>query len=183
MTTGRRLYITGASCSGVTTLGSLLAEALNLPQFDVDDFYWLPTDPPFTAKRPPEDRVQLILDRQEDFPGWILTGSCVGWGDRLIRDADLIIFLNIPTIIRLERLDQREASRHGLRILPGGDMYENHIAFRDWASRYDDPSFKGRNRAQHEAWLTEQTAPVLRLNGTGSGPELAQSVLSRLSGS
>nr|WP_105416466.1 adenylate kinase [Neorhizobium sp. T25_27] len=180
MTDQPRLYLTGASCSGVSTLGAALSEQLDVPQLDVDDFYWMPTDPPFTVKRPPEDRVRLIQQKQREAEGWILTGSFVGWGDRLIDDVDLIVFLHTPTPLRLQRLDEREAARHGSRILPGGDMHVAHLAFRDWASRYDDPSFTGRNLAQHESWLSEQAAPVLRLEGERQARELAEAVCKEL---
>jgi adenylate kinase family enzyme len=176
-----RLYVMGASCSGVSTLGSTLAARLGLPHLDVDDFYWMPTDPPYSVKRHPEDRVRLITQRQNDAEGWVLTGSFIGWGDALVRVVDLIVFLWTPTAVRLARLAAREAERHGPRILPGGDMHEAHCAFREWASRYDDPSFEGRNQAQHERWLNEQSAPVLRLRGERPPDELAQSVVAALS--
>lgn len=177
-----RIYLTGASCSGVSTLGRVLSGRLGVPQVDVDDYYWMPTDPPFNTKRPPEERVRLIQERQDASEGWILTGSFVGWGDALIRDVDLIVFLHTPTTIRLQRLDQREAARHGARILPGGDMHDAHMAFRDWASRYDDPEFDGRNFAQHQKWLIRQSAPVLRLNGENSAESLADQVIREQSG-
>lgn len=55
-----RIYITGASCAGVTTLGQNLATRLDVQHVDVDDFYWMPTNPPFTTKRPADERVSLI---------------------------------------------------------------------------------------------------------------------------
>lgn len=175
-----RVYVTGASCSGVSTLGTLLAERFGVPHLDVDDFYWMPTDPPFSTKRPAEDRVRLIQERQAASRGWILTGSFIGWGDALIHKVDLIVFLKTPTSVRLQRLDRREAERHGARILPGGDMHEAHLAFRDWASRYDDPTFTGRNIAQHERWLSTQFAPVLRLSGERPSEDLADEVAKAL---
>jgi hypothetical protein len=75
----------------VTTLGKALADQLAVQQLDVDDFYWMLTNPPFTTKRPPEERVNLIRQRQGD-DGWILTGSFDGWGDALIDGVDLIVF-------------------------------------------------------------------------------------------
>lgn len=180
MTHPPRIYITGASCAGVSTLGAALAGVLGLPQIDVDDVYWMPTDPPFTTKRPPEDRVRLIQDQQAGSGGWVLTGSFVGWGDVLIVAADLIVFVETPTPVRLQRLDRREAERHGARILPGGDMHLSHLAFRDWAARYDDPAFTGRNRAQHAHWLARQTVPVLHLDGDNTAMALRDSVMDRL---
>lgn len=180
MTYRPRVYLTGASCSGVSTPGAMLSERFDVPQLDVDDFYWMPTDPPFSTKRLPEERVRLIQDRQSGTEGWVLTGSFIGWGDALIHKVDLVVFLQTPTTIRLQRLDQREAARYGARILLGGDMHEAHVAFRDWASRYDDPSFRGRNLAQHESWLTNQSAPVLRLQGQQSTTELMRRVADEL---
>lgn len=115
----RRIYITGASCSGVTTLGRTLAHRLAVQHLDVDDFYWMPSNPPFTTKRAPEERVRLIRQRQGD-DGWVLTGSFDGWGDALIDEADLIVFVYAPTSVRLERLQAREKERFGDRIIPGG---------------------------------------------------------------
>jgi adenylate kinase family enzyme len=171
-----RIYITGASCSGVTTLGRALTALLGLRQVDVDDFYWMPTDPPYTTKRPPCDRVSLIQQTRGN-DDWVLTGSCNLWGDALITDADLIVFVDTPTSVRLERLAAREQARFGNRIAPGGDMYEIHAAFCEWASQYDDPNFSGRNRARHEAWVAEQTVPVLRIDGEGAAETMAAQVV------
>ncbi|MGY2258225.1 ATP-binding protein [Pseudomonas sp. SDO55104_S430] len=174
-----RIYITGASCAGVTTLGQNTAALLNVRHVDVDDFFWMPTNPPFTTKRPPGERVVLIRQKFEG-DDWVLTGSCMGWGDALITDVDLIVFVETPTPVRLERLAAREKERFGNRIAPGGDMHEIHVAFREWASQYDNPNFSGRNRAWHEAWLTEQTVPVLRIDGTISAEKMVADVVHAL---
>jgi adenylate kinase family enzyme len=171
-----KIYIVGASCSGVSTLGAALSRRMEVPQIDVDDFYWMPTDPPYTVKRAPEDRVRLIATRQKEAEGWVLTGSFMGWGDTLIHAVDLIVFIYTPAHIRLQRLDEREATRHGNRICPRGDMHKAHLEFREWSSSYDDPLFSGRSRAQHERWLSEQTAPILRLAGEKPLRELVTAV-------
>ena len=175
-----RIYITGASCAGVTTLGQNLVPLLGVRQVDVDDYYWMPTDPRFTTKRPPSERVSLMQHELGD-DNWVLTGSCINWGDALIAHADLIVFVVTPTPIRLERLAAREKERFGERIAPGGDMHGIHVAFREWASQYDNPAFDGRNRAWHEAWLTAQTAPILRVDGDSSAEAMTAKVIHALS--
>lgn len=175
-----RIYITGASCAGVTTLGQNVATLLGVRQVDVDDYFWMPTDPPFTTKRTPSERVSLMKQKFGD-DDWVLTGSCMVWGEALITDVDLIVFVVTPTPTRLERLAAREKERFGDRIAPGGDMHEIHVAFREWASQYDDPNFSGRNRAWHEAWLSEQTAPVLRIDGMNSAEKMVADVIHALS--
>ena len=54
----RRIHITGASCSGATTLGAAVAERLSVPYFDTDDFYWYPSRPKFERKRPVKERIR-----------------------------------------------------------------------------------------------------------------------------
>lgn len=170
-----RIHLTGASCSGVTTLGKALATNLALPFVDTDDHYWAPVDPPFSVKRAPEARLASMkenLGRGD----WVLSGSCGMWGKEITDQADLIVFLYTPTDIRMKRLRTREAARFGDRIKPGGDMNRIHEAFAAWAQSYDDPSFDGRSLAGHEYWLSRQTAPVLRLDGTYSVERLALEV-------
>ncbi|MFD2236309.1 adenylate kinase [Aureimonas populi] len=175
-----RLHITGAACSGVTTLGETLAAVLGAAHVDSDDFYWMPTDPPFSTKRAPQDRVRLMADALGE-EGWVLSGSLMGWGDSLVEGADLIVFVDTPTALRMERLRRRERERFGERILPGGDMHAIHTDFVAWAERYDDPNFAGRSRARHEAWLGRQSAPLLRLDGREEPRSLAERVLAAAS--
>ncbi|MCJ8142713.1 adenylate kinase [Ancylobacter sp. A5.8] len=176
-----RLYFTGASCAGVTTLGRAVARRLGLRHVDVDAFYWAPTDPPYTVKNSPEQRVAGIAGAL-GADGWVLTGAFDGWGDALIADVDLIVFVATDTALRMERLAARERQRHGARIDPGGDMHAAHLAFRRWAEGYDTPGFDGRNRARHEAWLARQRAPVLRADGADALDDLVARVLDALTG-
>jgi hypothetical protein len=161
-------------------LGQNVAALLGVQQVDVDDYFWMATNPPFTTKRHPSERVSLIQQKFGD-DDWVLTGSCMGWGEALINHVDLIVFIVTPTPVRLERLDAREKERFGDRIAPGGDMHEIHVAFREWASQYDDPNFSGRNRAWHEAWLSELTATVLRIDGMNNAEKMAANVIQALS--
>lgn len=174
-----KIHVTGASCTGVTTLGAALAEALSVPLIDTDDYFWLPTEPPFTGKRPAAERVALIRAAQGE-NGWVVSGSLDGWGDALIEQAELLVFLTAPTPVRLARLKRRERERFGDRIGPGGDMEGIHLGFMDWAAQYDMAGFIGRSRARHEAWLVEQPTPVLRLVGTGPVAEQVERVLEAL---
>ena len=174
-----RLYVTGASGAGVTTLGVGLATALNARHVDVDDDYWMPTDPPYTTKRPPPERVRLIKARL-NCDRWVLSGSFDGWGDELIENVDRVLFVDTPTDIRLRRLRQREGDRFGPRILPGGDMDQNHRAFMSWAASYDDGDFPGRNRLRHERWLQQLSVPVTRLSGDRAVDELIRQVLATM---
>jgi adenylate kinase family enzyme len=58
----RRIHVTGASGSGVTTLGRALADALALPHHDTDDYLWQPTTPPYRQMRETAERLRLMRE-------------------------------------------------------------------------------------------------------------------------
>lgn len=135
----RHIHILGASGSGTTTLARALSSKLGYADFDSDDYYWLPIEPPFITKRPLDERIVLLKNDIEKVDKWILSGSNCSWGDFLMDSYDLVIFLYVPAKKRIERLVQREIQRYcSDRILPGGDMYEGHKAFCEWAISYEN---------------------------------------------
>jgi adenylate kinase family enzyme len=160
-----RIHILGASGSGTTTLGRVLAERLQCPHFDTDDSFWLPTDPPYTHRRERTERAQLLMDDLTAHNTWVVSGSLCGWGDVAIPLFELVVFLAIPQDIRMERLRQREHARFGERILPGGDMYETSQAFLVWAASYDEGGFDMRSRRRHDQWLSTLPCPILCFEG------------------
>lgn len=174
-----RIYVFGAACSGTTTLGAAIASKANLIHVDCDDHYWAPIDPPFSQKRAPEERVNSIKYALAK-GGWVLSGSCMKWGDEITQDADLIVFVTTVLEVRMRRLVAREKQRFGSRIEPEGDMYEIHHNFIAWAKEYENPVFLGRNRARHEDWLKQQTIQTLRVDGAIDTDGLVNCVLEAL---
>jgi len=175
MSSQPRIHITGASGAGTSTLGHHLARALDVQHLDTDDFYWLPTQIPFTQKRPPADRVRLMKTAQGKH-GWVLSGSLMGWGEPAIKSVDLVVYLSLPQDVRMARLKARERRLYSDRIGPGGDMHASHQAFMAWARRYEDPEFEGRSRARHQAWLETLQNPVLPLDSNRAVAALIKAV-------
>lgn len=162
-----RLHITGASGAGVSTLGRSLAAHYAVPQHDTDDYFWLPSTPPFHAKRPTADRLSLLRRALDATPGWVSSGALDGWGDPFIPRFQAVIFLRTPTDRRLARLRAREAAMFGpAAIAPGGAHHVEHEAFLEWAADYDTGLQSSRNLPRHLAWLAALPCPVLRLDGT-----------------
>jgi adenylate kinase family enzyme len=177
----RRIHVTGASGAGVTTLGRALADALGLPHHDADDYFWLPTDPPYRLRRDVASRLRLMGEMFLERPAWVLSGSLDEWGRPIVPLFDMVVFLQVPTEIRLQRLRDREARRASpAAIAPGGWRHQEIEDFLDWAAHYDDGTREGRNLPRHLAWLGTLTRPVLRLDGTQPVADLVQKVLSEL---
>ena len=167
-----RVHIVGASGSGTTTLGRALAGRLGCAHLDTDDFFWLPSDPPFHHVREREARQALLGEALAREPGWVLSGSLCGWGDGVIPLFDLVVFLWIPPEIRMARLRERERARYGAAIEPGGPQHESSRAFLEWAAGYDgalEPPH--RCRRLHEEWLAALPCPVVRFLDTAPTAE------------
>ncbi|MCF7688160.1 MAG: AAA family ATPase [Cephaloticoccus sp.] len=168
--TPKRIQITGASGSGTTTLGLALSQLLGWKQIDADDYYWLPTTPPFQEKRDSTERLKWIMKDLQSEQGAIATGSVIGWGRELEDAFDLIVYLHIPAEIRLQRLKDREIERHG----------EINPEFIEWASRFDEGDLTVRSRQLIEKWMGERQAQILRLEGDLSVEERVAVVLAQL---
>ncbi len=171
------IHVMGASGSGTTSLGRALAEKLDIAHLDTDDFFWLPTDPPFTTPRDAGERIRLLLDEVARHEGWVLSGSALKWGRPIEPFYDLIVFLRIDPELRMTRILAREIARYGNRIRPGGDMAVKSGAFLEWAASYDTAGPERRSLAAHEQWLETHTVPVLRLDSSLGIDDLAAEVL------
>jgi adenylate kinase family enzyme len=172
-----RIHITGASGAGVTTLGRALSAHLGMPCFDTDDYYWLPTNPPYEIKREVAERLSMLANDLSGLPRWVLSGSIDSWGQSIIAIVSLVIYLDTPTDVRLQRLRKRETERFGDNIAAGGSMFEKNQAFMNWAAEYDRGECAGRNRVRHARWLAGLSQPVIRCDGTKTTNALLQEII------
>jgi len=150
-----RVLVTGAAGSGTSTLGEALARRWQLRFLEADAYYWLETDPPFTQKRLPEERNAVFRQVLEAESGAVVAGSVMAWGEAIENAFDLIVFLYVPTEIRLQRLEAREVQRYG----------KANPEFLEWAAQYDEGAKEGRSLTRHQAWLAARKCAVLRLSG------------------
>ncbi len=165
------IHIFGASGSGTSTLGRYICEnTVNSGQsgyyfMDTDDYFWMPTDPPYTVKRDKEERLRLMRADIAAHENVVISGSLCDWGDSLIPSITLAVRLVTDTEVRLERLKRRESKHFGSRIEKGGDMYEAHKEFLDWAAEYDTGGADMRSKLCHDIWQKLLRCELLTLDG------------------
>ena len=165
-----RILVTGAAGAGTSTLAAALAQRLAGTAVEADDLFWLPTDPPYRDKRPAEARHALAREALARAGTLVVAGSVMGWG-REVEDAfDLIVFLHVPTPVRLERLRARETARFG-RV---------DKAFLDWAGDYDTGTQEGRSLPSHLAWLDERETEKVMVVGRPTVEQLVARVVKAL---
>ncbi len=175
----RRIHLMGASGSGVTTLGRALAGRLALPHHDTDDYFWLPTVPPYRTTRPASERLRWMHEMFLPRLDWVLSGSVTGWGEELVPLFDLVVFVTTPREIRLQRLRAREAAHFGAdAVAPGGWRHDETKSFIEWASHYEAGDRESRNLANHEAWLAGLPCPVVPIDGSRPPADLIEQLCS-----
>lgn len=158
------IHILGASGSGVTTLGNALAQQLDYPYFDSDNYFWLPSDPPFVNKRPPYERNALLTSHLAEHENWILGGSIFSWSDDVFLDYDLVVFLYLTPQIRLQRLKDREYERYGDALFTDPETKRKYEELIARAIDYDEAKgLAKRTLPAHEAWLSRLSTPILEL--------------------
>jgi adenylate kinase family enzyme len=104
----RRVSIVAtASCSGKTTLGRELARRLAVPFVELDA---LVHGPSWTET--PDDELRALVEPIVASDGWVIDGGYWGkLGDLVLRNADVVVWLDLPVRIWLPRLVRRTWGR------------------------------------------------------------------------
>ena len=160
----RGIIIFGSSGTGKTTLGKLVAEKLDFPYFDIDDYIWRKdTDKPFTVMYTREEKIYRLMTDISKGTHFVMAGSMDSFNPPFVPLFDLAIHITASIDTRIARIHKREYEVYGERIMEGGDMYEGHCLFLDNSARYDTDG--SPCMSTHAQWANSLPCKVLRLNG------------------
>ena len=140
------IAIIGLNGAGKSTLAHILAKKLNYFKIDVEDYYFpaqrssrinalegkSSADVSFIPYLSPKAKSEVEFAIRKDincYPQFVLSGVTLNWSESILSQIDIVFYLHVPLNERLQRIRSREAQRFGSRILPGGDMYDQHIEF------------------------------------------------------
>lgn len=167
------IIITGPQGAGKTTLGKLVARELGFAFFDIDDYIWRKdTEIPYTVMYTRAEKISRLMAAIEKTDCFVMAGSMDSFHAHFDPFFELAVHLLADSQLRADRVHKREMEAYGKRILPGGDMYEEHQRFLEDVNRY----YTGGGSvsyAQHSAWLHSLACPVIELDG---GLALTQNV-------
>jgi len=152
------ILVFGANGSGKTTLGRELARILDFKHMDIEEYFFEPSGIPYTAARPREDCLHLMLADMEKYRSFVLSACTGDFGEAIARFYALAVYMSAPPALRLERVKRRSYEQHGGRILPGGDMYEQEQGFFAHVAT--------RPLSKIDQWAQSLTCPVMRVDGT-----------------
>lgn len=104
----RRVVVVGSSGSGKTTVARKLAATLGVSHVELDALHHRPNWTEATA-----DELRVAVSREiEHLDGWVVDGNYYGkLGDFVLRQADTIVWLDLPLHTCLARLWTRTLHR------------------------------------------------------------------------
>ncbi len=152
------ICICGLNGSGKTTLAGMLAKELNFQHVDVEHYYFVSADIPYSSPRTREEVERLLLEDIKQNPCFVFSAVNGNMTEEIDEYYNIVIYLDVPRDIRMKRIRQRAIDKFGDRVLPGGDMYEQEEQFFAYAEK--------RTPDKIENWLKTLQCKVVRLDGT-----------------
>lgn len=142
----RRVHVIGGPGAGKTTLSRQIAALLDVPVFELDEIAGAGPAPDFRMQRSLAQRLAEV-ERLAALPGWVTEGSFLGWTDALLRAADIIVWLDIPAGVALQRVAIRhcqeyvrsvaEATTIGAKLRAARHPHVRHlVSFMPYTWRY-----------------------------------------------
>lgn len=152
------IIITGLNGCGKSTVCKLLAKKLNYYSMDVEDYYFIDSDIPYSKFHTHEETRKLMLEDIVQHNHFVLATVNCDWGEEITSMCKLAVVLKAPLNTRMERIKKREYEKFGDRVLKGGDLYESQHKFHN------------KVLARGEEHIAKQmqflTCPVLKIDAT-----------------
>lgn len=159
-----KIQVLGASGTGKSTLCRYMSEKTGAYWIDTDKYLW--KDDSFTENHPVEERLRMYYDDITKYQDYVVSGSVYSWNPNGFSDRELLVLLLVDEEIRMKRIYDREFSRFGERMLPGGDHYQLTREFLDWCRTYQTADENAINSlAGHMLRLREASCNTLVLDG------------------
>ncbi|HHW08486.1 MAG TPA: hypothetical protein GXX29_00770 [Firmicutes bacterium] len=120
---GRRIHVVGNSCSGKSTVGTRLAQILQVPFVELDALNWQPNWVGLNATNP-----ELLEQRMREATkgdGWVVAGSYMRFSQRAFWERlHSVVWLDLPLPQLVWRLLRRSWRRWRTKELLWGTNYE-----------------------------------------------------------
>ena len=152
------ICVCGLNGSGKTTLAEALAKELNFKHIDIEHYYFESSDNPYSSSRPQNEVELLLLKDMKQYSCFVFSAVNGNYTAEINSFYNLIIYLEAPLEVRMERIKRRAVDRFGNRVLFGGDMYLQEEEFFAYA--------RSRMPEKILNWLKKTSCKVIRLDGT-----------------
>lgn len=132
----RKIHIIGGPGSGKTFCSTNLQNLTNLTAFDLDKVFWDQNINGYVRSSEESRTEQLNHILSQD--NWIIEGVYYKWLADSFRDADLIVILNPPVLLRQWRILKRFLSRKFIQGQFRKETLSSFIEMFWWNQKFDN---------------------------------------------
>ncbi|MGG1574736.1 AAA family ATPase [Fictibacillus sp. NRS-1165] len=176
-----KIQIIGGSGTGKSTLAKYISENESIKWIDTDHYLW--KDDFFSENHPIEKRIEMYQSDMKTNKNYVASGSIFSWCPDGFSNRDLLVFLSLDDIVRMERLRRREMERIPLNQMWLDENGEYTNDFLQWCKTYlseEDKSMAGTYAEQSYQMAISQS-PFLTLYSSRPLEELYAEIMKRLS--
>ncbi len=157
---GTGIMICGLNGVGKSTLGRALAEKLDFYFIDNEDLFFPKTDPNYiyASPRTREEAEKMLFHEMNAHKNFVFAAVKGDYGEAIYPFFQLVIMMDAPKDVRIQRVKNRSFQKFGNRMLPGGDLHEQEEKFFEFV--------KSRSDSTVEEWIQLLSCPILRIDGT-----------------
>jgi adenylate kinase family enzyme len=147
-----RVLVAGVAGTGKTTLASRIADVLDVEHVEIDGLHW---GPDWTPREAFSDDVDALVARER----WVTEWQYRIARERLASRADVLVWLDYPTVVSMRRVMARTLRRRLRRVeLWHGNVEpplwtfatdRDHIVRWAWRTRRKYRDLPVRARAEH----------------------------------
>jgi len=132
----RKIHIIGGPGSGKTFSSTKLQALTNLNAYDLDKVFWDQNEKAYvrSSEEYRTEKLNRVLSKEQ----WIVEGVYYKWLADAFRDADLIVILNPPVLLRQWRIFKRFLKR---KFILGQFQKESLASFMEmywWNQKFDN---------------------------------------------
>jgi adenylate kinase family enzyme len=152
------IIVFGLNGSGKSTIGRQLANELDYKYMDIEDYFFMESDIPYTRERTREECLSLMIADIKIHSNFVLSSVKGNFGDEIVSFYKLGVFIDVPYTTRIKRVEQRSKDKFRDRVEMGGDMYESEKVFLEFV--------KSRDVKSVEQWSDTLNCPIINIDGT-----------------
>ena len=161
------IMIIGPSGCGKTTLGRQVAEMLEYPYLDVDEYIWrFDTPELYTVMYSREEKSSRLKEALAPYENFVMAGSMSSFHEEFDPYFGMMVFLYADPDIRVSRIKERSIQRFGNRVMEGGDMFQGNLDFLESNRRYE--SNGSPNLKEQREWMNSLICIKMELDGSDS---------------
>lgn len=149
----KRIHIIGSVGSGKTTLARKLSEVMGIPYYEMDNVVWIRNQ--HGDVRRTEQEKEVLIEQITRSSWWVTEGVHTDeWVQPAFQRADLIVFLDIPYMLRVYRIIKRFIKQkmrlEKAHYHPNLQMFFNMLKWNRWFEQVGKTRFFQMNQLAEE---------------------------------